>query len=56
MEQLTSSERMTIILHSGDMDKVYSALIISNGALALGMEVTIFFTFWAWASGWSSSA
>ena len=46
MEQLTSSERMTIILHSGDMDKVYSALIISNGALALGMEVTIFFTFW----------
>lgn len=46
MEQLTSSERMAIILHSGDMDKVYSALIISNGALALGMEVTIFFTFW----------
>jgi peroxiredoxin family protein len=46
MEQLTSSERMTIILHSGDMDKAYSALIISNGALAMGMEVTIFFTFW----------
>ena len=42
----TNVERMTIILHSGDMDKVYSALIIGNGALAMGMEVTIFFTFW----------
>jgi peroxiredoxin family protein len=37
---------MTLILHSGDMDKVYSALIIGNGALAMGMEVYIYFTFW----------
>jgi peroxiredoxin family protein len=28
------------------MDKVYSALIIGNGALAMGMEVSIYFTFW----------
>jgi peroxiredoxin family protein len=40
------TERITIVLHSGDMDKVYSALIIANGALAMGMEATIFFTFW----------
>lgn len=40
------AERLTIVLHSGDMDKVYSALIIANGALAMGMEATIFFTFW----------
>jgi peroxiredoxin family protein len=39
-------QRATIIVHSGDMDKVYSALIIGNGALAMGMEVTIYFTFW----------
>jgi peroxiredoxin family protein len=39
-------ERATIILHSGDMDKVYSALIVGNGALAMGMEVSIYFTFW----------
>ncbi|MDH7486859.1 MAG: DsrE/DsrF/DrsH-like family protein [Anaerolineae bacterium] len=39
-------QRATIILHSGDMDKVYSALIIGNGALAMGMEVSIYFTFW----------
>jgi peroxiredoxin family protein len=28
------------------MDKLYSALIIGNGALAMGMEVSLFFTFW----------
>jgi peroxiredoxin family protein len=45
-EQDNKIERTTIILHSGDMDKVYSALIIANGALAMGMEVYIYFTFW----------
>ena len=44
--QATAGDRMTIILHSGDMDKVYSALIVANGALSMGMEATIFFTFW----------
>ena len=42
----TGVDRVTIVLHSGDMDKLYSALIISNGALAMGMEASIFFTFW----------
>jgi peroxiredoxin family protein len=45
-ESQKQAERMTIILHSGEMDKVYSALIIGNGALAMGMEVYIYFTFW----------
>ena len=40
------ADRVTIVLHSGDMDKVYSALIIANGALAMGMEASIYFTFW----------
>lgn len=40
------SDKITIIAHSGDMDKIYSALIVANGALAMGMEATIFFTFW----------
>ncbi|MBE9507320.1 MAG: DsrE/DsrF/DrsH-like family protein [Chloroflexi bacterium] len=41
-----TTEKVTIVLHSGDMDKVYSALIIGNGALAMGMDVSIYFTFW----------
>ena len=42
----TTTERVTMILHSGDMDKLYSTLIIGNGALAMGMEASIYFTFW----------
>ena len=38
--------KATIIVHSGDMDKVYSAFIVANGALAMGMEASLFFTFW----------
>ncbi len=40
------AEKATIVLQSGEFDKVYSALIIANGALAMGMEASIFFTFW----------
>ena len=40
------ADKATIIVHSGDMDKIYSALIIGNGALAMGMEVSLYFTFW----------
>ncbi len=40
------TNKATIIVHSGDMDKVYSALIIGNGALSMGMEASLYFTFW----------
>ena len=40
------SDKATIIVHSGDMDKLYSALIIANGALAMGVEASLYFTFW----------
>ena len=38
--------KKTIILFSGDFDKVMAALIIANGAAAMGDDVTIFCTFW----------
>ena len=40
------SNKAAIIVHSGDMDKIYSALILGNGALAMGLDVYLFFTFW----------
>ncbi len=40
------ADKTTIIVHSGDMDKLFSALIVGNGSLAMGMEVNLFFTFW----------
>jgi peroxiredoxin family protein len=39
-------EKLTIVVHSGDMDKIYSAIIIANGALSMGMEASLYFTFW----------
>ena len=40
------ANKATIVVHSGEMDKLYSALIIGNGALAMGMDVSMYFTFW----------
>ena len=40
------AKKATIVVHSGDMDKLYSALIIANGALSMGMEASLYFTFW----------
>ncbi len=39
-------KKATIILHSGEFDKIMSAYIVGNGFLSMGMPVTIFFTFW----------
>jgi len=39
-------DKATLIVHSGDMDKLYSALIVANGALSMGMDVSLYFTFW----------
>ena len=38
--------KKTIIVFSGDYDKVMAAFIIANGAAAMDDEVTMFFTFW----------
>jgi peroxiredoxin family protein len=40
------SNKKTLIVFSGDLDKALAALIIANGAAAMGNEVTMFFTFW----------
>jgi len=39
-------DKATIVVHGGNMDKLYSALIIANGALSMGMEASLYFTFW----------
>ncbi len=39
-------DKTTLVVFSGDLDKVMAALIIANGALAMGKPVSLFFTFW----------
>ena len=38
--------KMTLIVLSGDLDKVMAAYIIASGAAAMGTEVVMFYTFW----------
>jgi peroxiredoxin family protein len=40
------NNRATLVVLSGDMDKVFAALIIATGCAAAGMDTTLFFTFW----------
>ncbi|TAL08674.1 MAG: hypothetical protein EPO02_12330 [Nitrospirae bacterium] len=44
--QASKPERVTLVVLSGDMDRVMAAFIIATGAAAMGMRVTMFFTFW----------
>lgn len=44
--QETKPDKVTIVVLSGDMDRVMAAFIIATGAAAMGMQVTMFFTFW----------
>ena len=43
---MSDSKKATIVVFSGDMDKVFAAFIIATGAAAAGMDTTMFFTFW----------
>lgn len=44
-EQLPE-DKASIIVFSGDLDKTLAAFIIATGAATMGLEVTMFFTFW----------
>ena len=41
-----AEDKISIIVFSGDLDKVLAAFIIATGAVAMGMEAVMFFTFW----------
>ena len=36
----------TIVVFSGELDKVLASFVIANGAASMGRKVTMFFTFW----------
>lgn len=40
------SDRATIVVFSGDMDRLMAAFVIATGAAAMAMEVSMYFTFW----------
>ncbi|MDY6851815.1 MAG: DsrE/DsrF/DrsH-like family protein [Thermodesulfobacteriota bacterium] len=49
LQALTSQsqeDKLSMVVFSGDLDKALAAFIIATGAVAMGMEVVMFFTFW----------
>jgi peroxiredoxin family protein len=40
------AEKVTLIVFSGEMDKAMAAFNLAIGAASMGMEVSMFFTFW----------
>lgn len=41
-----AENKLAMVVFSGEMDKVLASLVIATGAVAMGMEVVMFFTFW----------
>lgn len=42
--------KLSMIVFSGELDKLLAAMIIATGAAAMGMKVVLFFTFWGTAA------
>jgi peroxiredoxin family protein len=39
-------DRVSMVVFSGELDKAIAAFIIATGAASMGLEVSMFFTFW----------
>lgn len=46
MAEAENKKKVSMVVFSGDMDKLFAAFIIATGSAAAGFEVTMFFTFW----------
>jgi peroxiredoxin family protein len=44
--EVQQANELSMIVFSGDLDKVLAAFIIANGAAVMDKPVTMFFTFW----------
>ena len=49
LQERQAKDQISIVVFSGDLDKVLAAMIIATGARAMDMEVKMFFTFWGTA-------
>lgn len=44
------TERLSLIVFSGSLDRLIAAFVLATGAAAMGMQVSMFFTFWGTAA------
>jgi peroxiredoxin family protein len=45
-EESQNVNGLTMVVFSGDLDKILAAFILANGAAAMDLPVSMFFTFW----------
>ena len=43
---MAEKEKLTMVVFSGDLDRALAAFIVATTAASMGMDVTMFFTFW----------
>ncbi|MFC2031872.1 DsrE/DsrF/DrsH-like family protein [Chloroflexota bacterium] len=43
---MADKEKLTIVVFSGDLDRALAAFILATTGASMGMEVSMFFTFW----------
>src|SRR5690349_17830802 len=43
-------EKLSLIVFSGSLDRLIAAFVLATGAAAMGMKVSMFFTFWGTAA------
>jgi peroxiredoxin family protein len=50
LRERTVDDAATIIVFSGDLDKVLAGFVLATGAAAAGLQTSMFFTFWGLAA------
>jgi peroxiredoxin family protein len=46
LDKKATDPKISMIVFSGDLDKVLASFVIATGSVAMGMEAVMFFTFW----------
>lgn len=46
VEENQPEDRVSLVVFSGELDKVLAAFVVATGAAAVGQQVSMFFTFW----------
>ena len=46
MNETAEQEKLTIVLFSGELDRALAAFMLATTGASMGMDVTMFFTFW----------
>jgi len=46
LDKKAPDDKLSMIVFSGDLDKALASFIIATGAVAMGLEAVMFFTFW----------